>query len=282
MSIKFEQVGYTYSIGSPLEKKGLEDVSFELADGSFTAIIGHTGSGKSTLMQHFNALLKPTTGRIELANTVITPATTNKNLKELRRHVSLVFQFPETQLFETTVLDDIAFGPKNFGYSKEEALASARNWLEKVGLPPEIGQRSPFELSGGQMRRVAIAGVLAYEPDILCLDEPAAGLDPRARRQMMHLFKQYQQEGHTVILVTHNMDDVANYADDVLVMEYGRLIKHDTPANVFQDRDWLKKHHLEEPKASLFANQLTNFNFADGRPLTEKQLISAIEQNLKG
>ncbi|MBA1395173.1 ATP-binding cassette domain-containing protein, partial [Lactobacillus sp. XV13L] len=138
-----------------------------------------------------------------------------------------------------------AFGPKNFGYTAEQAKKSAANWLEKVGLPPEIGQRSPFELSGGQMRRVAIAGVLAYEPDILCLDEPAAGLDPRAREQMMTLFSQYRKEGHTVILVTHNMDDVANYADDVLVMEHGRLIKHAGPGEVFKDRDWLRVHHLE-------------------------------------
>lgn len=281
MSIKFEQVGYTYSPGSPLEKKGLEDVNFELKTGSFTAIIGHTGSGKSTLMQHFNALLKPTEGKIEIANTTITPATTNKDLKKLRRHVSLVFQFPEAQLFESTVLDDIAFGPKNFGYSPEEAKKSAKIWLRKVGLPDDIGKRSPFELSGGQMRRVAIAGVMAYEPDILCLDEPAAGLDPRARKQMMHLFAQYQQEGHTVILVTHNMDDVADYADDVLVMEHGKMIKHDCPAKIFQDRTWLKKHHLEEPKASLFASRLTNFNFVQP-PLTEKKLVAEIEQNLRG
>lgn len=281
MSIKFKQVGYTYSPGSPLEKKGLEDVNFELKTGSFTAIIGHTGSGKSTLMQHFNALLKPTKGQIEIAGTTITPATTNKDLKKLRRHVSLVFQFPESQLFESTVLDDIAFGPQNFGYSPKQAKKSAKIWLRKVGLPDEIAQNSPFELSGGQMRRVAIAGVMAYEPDILCLDEPAAGLDPRARKQMMQLFVQYQQEGHTVILVTHNMDDVANYADDVLVMEHGKIIKHDRPTKVFRDRNWLKKHHLEEPKASIFASGLTGFNFKQ-EPLTEKELVQEIEQNIRG
>lgn len=281
MSIKFEKVGYTYSPGSPLEKKGLDDISFELKEGSFTAIIGHTGSGKSTLMQHFNALLKPTEGQIEIAGTTITPETSNKNLKQLRKHVSLVFQFPESQLFENTVLDDIAFGPKNFGFSEEEAKESARSWLNKVGLPDEIGERSPFELSGGQMRRVAIAGVMAYEPDILCLDEPAAGLDPRARKQMMNLFSEYQKAGHTIILVTHNMDDVANYAENVLVMEHGKMIKQAAPRDIFKDRNWLQEHHLEEPKSSLFATKLQNYQFAK-LPLTIADLVKDIETNLKG
>ena len=280
MSIKFKNVSYIYSPETPLAKKGLDNVSFELKDGSLNAIIGHTGSGKSTLMQHFNALIKPTTGKIEIAGTTITPETTNKNLKDLRRHVSLVFQFPETQLFENTVLDDIAFGPKNFGYDNEKALESAKYWLKRVGLSEEIGKRSPFELSGGQMRRVAIAGVMAYEPDILCLDEPAAGLDPEARKQMMALFSDYQKQGHTVILVTHNMDDVAKYADNVLVMEQGKLIKQDTPTEIFKDRKWLQEHHLEEPKASLFAGKLTNYKFTE-MPLTINNLVKEIENNIK-
>lgn len=280
MPIKFENVSYTYSPDTSLAKKGLDKVNFELKDGTFNAIIGHTGSGKSTLMQHFNALLKPTNGQIEIAGMTITADTPNKNLKNLRRHVSLVFQFPEMQLFENTVLEDIAFGPKNFGYDKEKALTSAKYWLKKVGLPEEIGGRSPFELSGGQMRRVAIAGVMAYEPDILCLDEPAAGLDPLARKQMMALFSEYQKEGHTVILVTHNMDDVADYADNVLVMEHGKLIKEDSPKEIFKDRKWLQEHHLEEPKSSLFAAKLTNFKFKK-LPLTIDELITGIEKNLK-
>ncbi|GGV07327.1 energy-coupling factor transporter ATPase [Lactobacillus acetotolerans] len=280
MSIKFEKVSYTYFPGSPLEKKGLDNVSFKIKEGQFIAIIGHTGSGKSTLMQHFNALLKPSKGRIEIAGQTILPTTSNKNLKELRKHVSLVFQFPEAQLFENTVLDDIAFGPKNFGYSEQKAKEKAWTWLTRVGLPKSVANRSPFDLSGGQMRQVAIAGVMAYEPDILCLDEPAAGLDPRARKQMMGLFSKYQQEGHTVILVTHNMDDVANYANDVLVMESGKLIKHARPAEVFKDRSWLKEHYIEEPKASLFASKLTNFTFSN-TPLTIKELVKGIENNLK-
>ncbi|GAA3633707.1 energy-coupling factor transporter ATPase [Lactobacillus hamsteri] len=280
MSIKFNNVSYIYSPGSPLEKKGLDDVNFEIKDNSFVTIIGHTGSGKSTLMQHFNALLKPSSGSIEIAGKVITPETKNKNLKELRKHVSIVFQFPEAQLFEDTVIDDIAFGPKNFGYSEKKAKDVAKEWLEKVGLDPEIGNKSPFELSGGQMRRVAIAGVMAYQPDILCLDEPAAGLDPQARKQMMNLFVEYQKAGHTVILVTHNMDDVAQYADDVLVMEHGKLIKHDIPKNIFADRTWVKKHYLNEPTASMFAAYLTDYNF-DENPLTIDKLVDEIKSNLR-
>ncbi|MDF7672643.1 energy-coupling factor transporter ATPase [Lactobacillus sp. ESL0701] len=281
MSIKFKQVSYIYAPDSPLEKKGLDNVNFELQNGTFTAIIGHTGSGKSTLMQHFNALLKPSSGQIEIAGTTITPETSNKNLKQLRRHVSLVFQFPEAQLFESTVLDDIAYGPKNFGYSEKEAKQVAQVWLKKVGLPDDIADKSPFDLSGGQMRRVAIAGVLAYEPEILCLDEPAAGLDPQARKQMMNLFVDYQKAGHTVILVTHNMDDVANYADDVLVMEHGQMIKHDKPQVIFDDRSWLKQHYLDEPQASLFASKLAGFKFAK-QPLTAKDLVRGIKENIKG
>lgn len=281
MSIKFKHVSYIYSPGSPLEKKGLDDVNFEIKDNKFVTLIGHTGSGKSTLMQHFNALLKPTEGSIEIAGQKITSETSNKHLKNLRKKVSIVFQFPEMQLFENTVVDDIAFGPKNFGYSEEDAKKLALEWLSKVGLPEEISERSPFELSGGQMRRVAIAGVMAYQPDILCLDEPAAGLDPMAKKQMMDLFVDYQKAGHTVILVTHNMDDVANYADDVLVMDHGKLVKHDSPQNIFADREWLKKHYLDEPSASQFAAKLKGFNF-EKNPLTIEELVEEIKNNIKG
>ncbi|RVU70845.1 MULTISPECIES: energy-coupling factor transporter ATPase [Lactobacillus] len=281
MSIKFKNVSYVYSPGSPLEKKGLDDINFEIPNNKFITIIGHTGSGKSTLMQHFNALLKPTSGTIEIANQVITPTTSNKDLKELRKHVSIVFQFPEAQLFENTVIDDIAFGPKNFGYSEEDAIKLAKVWLQKVGLPKELAQRSPFELSGGQMRRVAIAGVMAYQPDILCLDEPAAGLDPRAREQMLKLFVDYQKAGHTVILVTHNMDDVAEYADDVLVLEHGKLIKHDRPEKIFADREWLQKHYLDEPTSSLFASKLKGYHFMQN-PITIDKLVTEISNNIKG
>ncbi|EEJ71129.1 energy-coupling factor transporter ATPase [Lactobacillus ultunensis] len=281
MSIRFEKVDYIYSPGTSMEKKGLDNVSFELSDNSFIALIGHTGSGKSTLMQHFNALLKPSSGSIDIAGYHITPQTTNKNLKDLRREVSLVFQFPETQLFENTVLEDIEFGPKNFGANEEEAKHKAIKWLKRVGLSKDIASKSPFELSGGQMRRVAIAGVMAIEPQILCLDEPAAGLDPHSRKEMMKLFVEYQKAGHTVILVTHNMDDVAEFADDVLVMEHGKLIKHDQPRAIFANPKWLKDHYLSEPTASAFASELTNFKFKH-KPLTLDQLVDGIAQNIKG
>ncbi|GAA0867626.1 energy-coupling factor transporter ATPase [Lactobacillus kefiranofaciens] len=281
MSIKFEKVDYVYSPGTSMEKKGLDNVSFEIADHSFVALIGHTGSGKSTMMQHFNALLKPSTGTIDIAGYHITSSTSNKNLKNLRKQVSLVFQFPEAQLFENTVLEDVEFGPKNFGASEVEAKKKALKWLKKVGLSESIISNSPFELSGGQMRRVAIAGVMAIEPQVLCLDEPAAGLDPRARREMMQLFVDYQKAGHTVILVTHNMNDVAEYADDVLVMENGKLIKHARPEEVFADKNWLKRHYLDEPTPSLFASSLSNFNF-EKNPLTLEQLANEIKDNLWG
>lgn len=282
MSIKFENVSYVYNPGSPLESLGLDDVNFTLREGDFIALIGHTGSGKSTLMQHFNALLKPSNGKISIAGYEITPETGNKGLKELRRKVSLVFQFPEAQLFENTVLRDVEFGPKNFGFSAEEAERVARKWLKQVGLPEDVAEKSPFDLSGGQMRRVAIAGVMAYEPDIICLDEPAAGLDPKGRIEMMRLFKDYQRQGHTVILVTHNMDDVADYADDVLVMEHGKLIAHDAPQAVFMDRDWLKHHHLDEPHPSRFAAKLAASGCKlAGNPLTMTELADAIAQRVK-
>lgn len=281
MSIKFEKVDYIYSPKTPFEKKALNNISFELKEHSFVAIIGHTGSGKSTLMQHFNALLKPSAGQIKIAGFTLNAQTSNKNLKRLREKVSLVFQFPEAQLFESTVLKDIEYGPKNFGYSEVEANELAKKMAKKVGLPSSVGDRSPFDLSGGQMRRVAIAGVMAYEPDILCLDEPAAGLDPQGKREMFALFKQYQKEGHTVILVTHNMDDVAEYADDVLVLEKGKLLKHATPEDIFSDAQWLSEHHLAMPTANLFAEKLVENDLSiDVNPLTIDKLANEIEEKL--
>lgn len=281
MEIKFEHVDFTYAPNTPMAKKGLQDVSFTLKENSFVAVIGHTGSGKSTLLQHFNALLKPTAGTIRIAGFEINKDTTNKSLKALRKQVGMVFQFPENQLFEETVLRDIAFGPKNFGVLEKEAMQLAQTWLERVGLPEEVAEQTPFDLSGGQMRRVAIAGVLASEPDVLLLDEPAAGLDPRGRFEMMKIFTDYQAAGHTVILITHNMDDVAYYADDVLVLEKGELLLHDTPERVFADRDWLTAHHLDEPTASNYGRVLSRRGFEFSKnPLTLTSLTQQIVQNL--
>lgn len=266
-----------------MAQMGLNEVSFRLQPGSFVAIVGHTGSGKSTLLQHFNALLKPTSGEVSIAGFHVRPDTGNKGLKPLRQKVGIVFQFPETQLFEETVEKDIAFGPRNFGLSQQAAKKRADEWLGRVGLSQELAQRSPFDLSGGQMRRVAIAGIMASEPDVLCLDEPAAGLDPRGHQQIMRLFKKYQADGHTVVLITHDMDDAAQYADDMLVMDHGRLVKHASPQAVFQDQAWLAKHHLEQPKAIAFAQKLAakGMNFAQ-LPLTMSDLVKAICQQVKG
>lgn len=282
MSIKFKNVDYVYAPGTPFQTQGLSNISFEIKDGSFVAIAGHTGSGKSTLMQHFDGLLLPSKGSITIANQTITVDTPNKVLKEIRKKVGLVFQFPENQLFEETVLKDVMFGPLNFGFSEEKAKEQAMRWIEKVGLPEETMSKSPFELSGGQMRRVAIAGVMAYEPDILCLDEPAAGLDPEGQKQMFDIFKNYQQLGHTVVLISHNMDDISKYADDMLVLEQGQMIKHASPKEVFSDADWVKKHYLDEPAPSKLARSLQKVGFHfSSMPLTVESLVEEISKELR-
>lgn len=256
-TINFKQVTHTYQAGTPFAQNALSQVSVTIAGGSFTAIIGHTGSGKSTLVQHINALLKPTAGEIKVSGRTITPATTNKNLKQLRKHVGMVFQFPEKQLFEETVIKDIMFGPKNYGVSDEEARLDAKRAMGLVGLDGSLQDKSPFDLSGGQMRRVAIAGVLAMKPEILILDEPTAGLDPRGHKEIMDLAeKLHQQQGMTIILVTHQMDDVVDYASDVIVMDQGKVVKHGEPKDIFSDPEWVYDMHLDLPSAAEFACRL--------------------------
>jgi len=282
MAIDFKQVDFTYQPGTPFETKALTDINLTIPDGSYTALIGHTGSGKSTLLQHLNALLKPTSGTVTIGERVITPATSNKDLKSLRQQVGIVFQFPENQLFEETVVKDIAFGPQNFGVSEAEALETAKKMLTLVGLDKSLLDRSPFDLSGGQMRRVAIAGVLAMQPKILVLDEPTAGLDPQGRLDMMEMFARLRREqGLTVVLVTHQMDDVANYADHVIVMDQGRVVKTGTPQEIFKDPQWLVEHQLGLPKTTAFAQQLMAKGLQfDPIPLTEDQLAAALVAQL--
>lgn len=219
MGITLENVSYIYQNGTPFASAALSDVSLTIKDGSYTALIGHTGSGKSTILQLLNGLLVPTDGEVRVFDTLITPTSVNKEIRQIRKQVGLVFQFAENQIFEETVLKDVAFGPQNFGVSREEAETIAREKLALVGIDESLFERSPFELSGGQMRRVAIAGILAMEPRILVLDEPTAGLDPIGRKELMNLFKKLHQDGITIVLVTHLMDDVAEYADQVYVME---------------------------------------------------------------
>ena len=284
MDIRFEKVNYVYQPNTPFEQRALYDIDLEIKQGSYTALVGHTGSGKSTLLQHLNALLKPTEGQVIIGDRKITPSTDNKNLKPVRKKVGIVFQFPEAQLFEETVAKDIAFGPKNFGVKEEEALILAKENLKMVGLDESYLERSPFELSGGQMRRVAIAGVLAMEPEVLVLDEPTAGLDPMGRKEMMDMFLRLHREKNiTIVLVTHLMDDVANFADYVYVLEKGQVVKHGTPQNVFDDVEWLKEKQLGVPQASAFAEkmQLRGAKFTE-LPLTENELADWIVTHAGG
>lgn len=256
MGITLEGVNYTYQAGTPFEGRALFDLNLTIKEGSYTAFIGHTGSGKSTIMQLLNGLNIPTEGAVIVDDIKIKANSKNKEIKPVRKKVGLVFQFPESQLFEETVLKDVAFGPQNFGVSIGEAEQLAREKLAMVGIHEEFFEKNPFELSGGQMRRVAIAGILAMEPEILVLDEPTAGLDPKGRRELMTLFKELHQNGMTIVLVTHLMDDVANYADYVNVLEGGKLVRSGYPKEVFQDVAFLESKQLGVPKITKFAQQL--------------------------
>ena len=256
MGITLEGVNYTYQAGTPFEGRALFDINLTIKEGSYTAFIGHTGSGKSTIMQLLNGLNIPTEGAVIVDDIKIKANSKNKEIKPVRKKVGLVFQFPESQLFEETVLKDVAFGPQNFGVSIGEAEQLAREKLAMVGIHEEFFEKNPFELSGGQMRRVAIAGILAIEPEILVLDEPTAGLDPKGRRELMTLFKELHQNGMTIVLVTHLMDDVANYADYVNVLEGGKLVRSGYPKEVFQDVAFLESKQLGVPKITKFAQQL--------------------------
>lgn len=256
MGISLKNVYYTYQEGSPFEGQALSDISLEIKDRSYTAIVGHTGSGKSTLLQLLNGLLCPTQGEIQFDDFVLDRESDQKKMKHLRKKVGLVFQFPESQLFAETVLADVAFGPQNFGVSRERAEEIAKDKLAVVGLNDAIYNKSPFELSGGQMRRVAIAGILAIEPEILVLDEPTAGLDPVGRKELMGLFETLHKNGMTIVLVTHTMDDVANFADTVYVLKGGNLVLEGSPSSVFQEVEYLQKIQLGVPKITNFALQL--------------------------
>lgn len=278
MDIRFKQVGFAYQAGTPFEMRALHDVTFSVKDGSYVAIIGHTGSGKSTILQHLNALLKPTEGLVELGDKTIDSTTGNKDLKPLRKKVGIVFQFPEAQLFEETVEKDIAFGPKNFGVSEEEALKIAAEVVKTVGLPEEVLKKSPFDLSGGQMRRVAIAGVLAMKPEVLVLDEPTAGLDPKGRLEMMEMFyKLNKEQNMTIVLVTHQMNDVSDYADHVIVIESGNVVKEGSPKEVFSEASWLLEKQLGVPTTLAFVEKLKEKGWStDKMPLTLDELANAI------
>ena len=246
MSIRFEKLSYTYSSGTPFAYAALKDVDLEIEEGKVTAIIGKTG--KTTLVQHLNALLLPTAGKLEILGRTISAQQKPEHLKSLRKDVGLVFQFPEYQLFEETILKDIAFGPKNFGASEEEAVRRAREVIRVVGLDETMLERSPLDLSGGQKRRVAIAGILAMDPQVLVLDEPTAGLDPQGAQSMMQLFMNLnKQMKKTVLIVTHDMEHVLNYCDNVVVVDNGQILQTTSVHEFFRKTDLLKQLNILPP-----------------------------------
>ncbi len=283
MSIQVRDITHIYSEGLPYETVALKDVSFDVDDGQFVGIIGHTGSGKSTLLQHLNGLLKPKSGTIVVSGTDITAD--NAVLRDIRRKVGLVFQYPEYQLFEETVLKDVSFGPKNLGLEEDEIEKRAVEAIRLVGLDPdEFGERSPFELSGGQKRRVAIAGVLAMKPEVLILDEPTAGLDPKAHRDILEMIKDvHQKEKNITILVSHNMNDIAALSDKILVMENGGLAMEGSPAEIFAESGKLKEMGLGVPEITDILVRLKDRGFDIRQDIfSVDEAIKAIVEKLGG
>lgn len=256
MSIVIEQLNYVYMSGGPYETKALNNVNLTIGDGEFIGLIGHTGSGKSTLVQHLNGLLMPSSGRILVDGMDLADKATDR--RAVRQRVGLVFQYPENQLFEETVEKDIAFGPKNLGLDEHEIARRVKDAMRRVALDyDELHERSVFELSGGQMRRVAIAGVLAMEPQVLVLDEPCAGLDPRGREEILSLIRDLHREaGTTIVMVSHSMDDVASLAERVIVMNHGEVVMDGAPRDVFSCGEELRGMGLDVPQAVILAQKL--------------------------
>ncbi|WXR60500.1 energy-coupling factor transporter ATPase [Peptostreptococcaceae bacterium AGR-M142] len=260
MPIEVKNLSHIYSKGTPFESKALDDVSFQIEDGEFTCIIGHTGSGKSTLIQHLNGILKKTSGSIIINNEDITDS--NMDLTRIRKKVGLVFQYPEYQLFEETIEKDIAYGPRNLEIEEDKIKEIVKESMEMVGLDYSLKDRSPFELSGGQRRRVAIAGVIAMRPEVLILDEPTAGLDPHGRDEILDMIRDlHNKYNTTIILVSHSMEDVAKIADKLIVMANGRVKYLGTPREVFQNEEGLKAIGLDIPKVSSLMNRLKEKGF---------------------
>ena len=260
MSIALEHVNYIYSPGTAYDKRALNDISLEIGQGQFVGIIGHTGSGKSTLIQHLNGLMKATSGDILYDGQSIYAE--GYDMRKLRSQVGLVFQYPEHQLFEVDVISDVCFGPKNQGLSEEESEKNAREALELVGFPEKYYKQSPFELSGGQKRRVAIAGVLAMKPKVLILDEPTAGLDPKGRDEILdQIAKLHKETGMTVVLVSHSMEDVARYVDRIIVMNKGEKMLDSTPKEVFRHYKELEEVGLAAPQVTYVMHDLKDRGF---------------------
>ena len=281
MLIILDKVNYVYSIGSGFEMKALDDVSLTIDKGEFIGLIGHTGSGKSTLTQHLNGLLRATSGNIYYDGQDIYDK--DFVMKNLRSKVGLVFQYPEHQLFENDVFTDVCFGPKNLGLSKKEAELRAFEALEMVGFPNELFYNSPFELSGGQKRRAAIAGVLAMKPEVLILDEPTAGLDPKGRDEILDQIKKLHEEtGMTVILVSHSMEDVAKYVGRLIVLNHGRIMYDDTPEKVFRHYRELEEMGLAAPQLTYILNDLKKNGFdVDTDAITMQDAVETVKEALR-
>lgn len=267
MSIEISGLNYIYGEGTPFCKQALKDVSLSIKDGEFVGLMGHTGSGKSTLIQHLNGLLKPNSGEVQIDGVNIFGV--DVKMKEVRQKVGLVFQYPEHQLFEMTVYKDVAFGPTNMGLNTEEISKRVKSAIQKVGLAEDIYEKSPFELSGGQKRRVAIAGVLAMNPKILVLDEPTAGLDPKGRDEILNEIKRIHDTTNiTIILVSHSMEDIANYVNRIVVMDKGQVILDDIPKKIFQNIELLEKMGLGVPQVTYLMEALRNKGFVIEETIT--------------
>ena len=283
MAITFKSLSYIYDEGMPYAHHALKDIDLNIEEGKITAIIGKTGSGKSTLVEHLNALLVPSSGSLEIEDTIILPGKKNKGLKVLRKKVGLVFQFSEYQLFEETILKDVAFGPKNYGASEQEAIAKAKLALKMVGIDESYYETSPFDLSGGQKRRIAIAGILALEPKIIVLDEPTAGLDPKGSQEMIDLFvKLNKKAGITVILVTHDNEIVYNYADNTVLMADGEVKYSGNTLELFNDKEKVKEFNILEPKILSVKNALNDKGFKiPSNVRTIEELAKYLSKELK-
>ena len=279
MPVVIKNLTHIYAPGTPFEKKALDNITLSIQDGEFVGLIGHTGSGKSTLIQHINALMQPTSGKV-IVNGIDTSAP--KSGLEIRKSVGLVFQYPEYQLFEETIEKDVAFGPRNLGLDEEEIKKRVSHALDLVGIDEALYTNSPFDLSGGQKRRVAIAGVLAMKPQILILDEPSAGLDPAGRADMRKLIKDIKNEGVTVVVVSHSMDEVSKMCDRIIVMNKGTIALDGTPREVFKHTELLESIHLGVPAASRLRERLNRngFNLAEDI-YTIEDMKTAILENLQ-
>ena len=289
MELRVENLCYDYNKGTSFEKRALNNINLSIKENEFIGLIGHTGSGKSTLIQTFNGLLAPTEGKVTWNGKDIYEKGFNR--REFRSQVGIVFQYPDYQLFETTVLKDVCFGPKNLGISEEESKRKAEEALRLVGLDEKYWQHSPFELSGGQKRRAAIAGVLAMEPEILILDEPTAGLDPKGRDEILGVIKKLNEEKETtIILVSHSMDDVAEYVDRIIVINDGDIMYDDTPVNIFQMVDELEAIDLAAPQITYILRDLNRMGLNVGTGIiriddavqTIKKALSEYKNNMKG